>query len=711
VGRRRTALARGERLNGERIDPPVQSVCLGSAAVFDTVLLLALLEKRNWPFVRLPIVLLLAGGWMWHAGSFALLLLGDLPGEWVWYLQGICMLSMTTGLLLMPCSILHSAWRVAENRVNAQPHSLPRHALVYLPMLAAIPLALVFFTPGRGGFAASVAGLEQPFVVFAGLANVVAAVVFFQVGRRLPLPQASSFFTAMAIVLLSMTALKWGVYLPGNILPGPVEGWRLAVALSPLAPALLFAYFIIRFQFFQIVLERSLVYGGILGAILLLHQLAFQDVSAALPEGYRLHVVFLEALVLAGLVLFYQPLRERTAEALRYLLGSRVEPIRDRLRQIAAELTAQTGKPMDELLAWFARVLTEAVQAEYLVGRLSHKQAHSDIRIGEAPQWSAERMLWLDRAMRSANMSICVRRQTANLEIARCLQEASASLAMIRIHKNVTGLLVIGSIQGKRDLSGEEINGVLLLIEQLAITLDNSVLQAERLAAERRAMQNEKLSALGLLASSIAHEVKNPLSAIKTIATVMAEELGPNHPLATDVCLILGEVDRLAQTTAQWLDLARPSGQGRTPASVPDALAGMLQLLRPLAKEQAIAIETDFPSDLPPIQADEHTLREIFFNLVSNSVEAAGPGGKVCIRCHRDNGCVVTEVSDSGTGMPEEVRAHLFEPFLTTKQAGTGLGLYLVGKRVGELGGVIRCDRSTEQGTCFTVRLPYTPHV
>ena len=85
---------------------------------------------------------------------------------------------------------------------------------------------------------------------------------------------------------------------------------------------------------------------------------------------------------------------------------------------------------------------------------------------------------------------------------------------------------------------------------------------------------------------------------------------------------------------------------------------------------------------------------------------AAGPGGRVVVRCTRANGCVVTEVRDDGPGLPAEVRAGLFEPFLTTKEGGTGLGLYVVGRRVRELGGDIACASSPETGTTFTVRLP-----
>ena len=114
----------------------------------------------------------------------------------------------------------------------------------------------------------------------------------------------------------------------------------------------------------------------------------------------------------------------------------------------------------------------------------------------------------------------------------------------------------------------EEANAVLLLVEQLAITLDNSRLIADRLLAERRAGPLEKLSALGLMSSAIAHEIKNPLSAVKTIATVLQENLGPDSPHAEDVAVIRGEIDRLAATTQQLLAFARPDPISDRPVAV-----------------------------------------------------------------------------------------------------------------------------------------------
>ncbi len=469
------------------------------------------------------------------------------------------MVAMAAGLLLMPCGLVHGAWRVWCGKLDVQERPDAWFGLAYLPLVCLVPVALWFFAPERGSFSELTLPWAFPYFLFSGLANVVAATVFLRARERLDFPHARRFFLRMALVLVGITALHGLVLFLTAAAPPDVEKLgRLAVALSPLVPALLFAYFVIRYHFLQIILGGSIVYGAVLASILLFHQLAFQDVSAAVPESLRLHVVILEAVVLGVVILAYQPLRQRTAEALRYLFGMRVSAARERLRQLSIELSAQAGRRPHDVLVWFVDALGATLQLEYVVGWLFDEVGKIDFRCGQTPLWADERAAWLYQRMRQADLLICSFRHEGDGEVLHCLQAAAASLAIVKSRPHVAGLLVMGRGRNNRDLSDEETNAVLLLVEQLAITLDNSLLQAKQLAAERKALQDEKLATLGLLTSSIAHEVKNPLSAIKTIATVLAEELGPESPYAEDLRLILGEVERLVVTTTQLLDTTRP---------------------------------------------------------------------------------------------------------------------------------------------------------
>lgn len=681
----------------------VQVLTIGAAAVIDTALLLMLLERRNRQFARTPLLVMIGGAWLWHAGLLALFLLAELSGSLIRQLQWSCLTAMALGLFLMPCGMMHAAARVWRSGMDVLPRANHWHVLAYLPMLVLLPVVAGLTPPSNRRVLEPLLTFAVPYILWAGVVKVGTAVVLLRFRSRAPDQHTSRFCTQMAGVLLGMTVLHGLVFLWAPVWPAGADYLILLCVLAPLMPLLLLAYFVLRYSVMQLMLERTLVYGGIVLGLVVFHQVAFQGISAILPERYLLPLIVLEAVVLTALVALYQPLRQRVAEALGYLLGHRAAEVRARLRRLATELTARAGQPPAKLFGWFAAALRDALDVDYAAGWLFHAAGDVAVRCGDAGRLTDEQAGHLHRLLREANAALLTPRGPTG-PTTELLRTAAASLAVVKGHQNVSGLLLIGRRRGNVELGEEEINAVLLLVEQVAITAVNSLLHAERLDAERRALLNEKLSALGLLASSIAHEVKNPLSAIKTIATVLAEDLGPDSPHAESVRLILGEVDRLSTSTAQILDFARPRANRTESACVGKVVLGTLQVLQHVARQQDIVIETRVEEGLPLVPADETALREIVFNLLANSLDAAGRGGRVMVGCRRENGCVVTEVRDSGPGIPPDVRARLFEPFVTTKSAGTGLGLYVVGRRISELGGEIHCA-SGPDGTSFLVKL------
>ncbi|MBI2477475.1 MAG: HAMP domain-containing histidine kinase, partial [Planctomycetia bacterium] len=237
------------------------------------------------------------------------------------------------------------------------------------------------------------------------------------------------------------------------------------------------------------------------------------------------------------------------------------------------------------------------------------------------------------------------------------------------------------------------------------VTLHNHYLQKRQIDAERRAAQNEKLTTLGLLTSCITHEIKNPLSSIKTIVTLLGERSGPDDRNAEDLRVIREEVDRLTTTTTQFLKFARPATGGGN-SDLTAVFQGVIHVLSHLAKQQNVHVEATFAEDLPSIQCAEDALRQIAFNLVLNAIEASSPNGRVRIDVNHDSKRFVATIRDDGLGISDDIRARIFEPFVTTKANGTGIGLYVVSRNIEELGGTITCASEPRSGTCFTITLP-----
>lgn len=680
----------------------VQFVCVGAAAIIDTVLLAALFERRNWRFVPTPIPVLCAGAWLWHAGLLTDLLLANTTAA-----RPYLIVIMAFGLLLMPCAMLHALWRVRRSGLQVGMPVHWRYVLLYLPLFALVPLSLrLRQVDGNENLLTLFGDAIVPYMIWLTAVNVLAALGFSRVRHRHAGTSERWFLAALAIGLLSLTALQVLIFLViVPLMPAWADAALVLAVLSPLLPALLFGYFLLRFNFLHLVLARSLLYGGAVVAAVLLHEV----VMDRWPSPYRLPLGVLELVTVSGLVLVWAPIRQRVAEALRYLLGSRIAVLRRQTRAIAVAIGRGAGQEPAVLLHWFSDAMRKTLAVDF-VAAWSFDAAGgvrgrwcAGTRLGDE---SAQRLF--DR-MRSNGISLCDRRHAPD-DILTIMHEADAALVALPAASLMHVLFVFGRRTRNRDFSEEERTTVAFLVEQLGISLHIGVVQRERLAAERRAAHSEKLSALGLLASAVAHEVKNPLSSIKTIAGVLAEDLGPDSPHREDLRLIGSEVERLSATVTRLLDDAKPERRSTAATgSVTDVVAATMRLLRHLAKQRGVVMDARLEHDLLRVCVTDEVLHEVFINLLANSIEAAGSGGSVTIAAWTDQGQVVITFQDSGPGLAAEIAERLFEPFTTTKEHGNGLGLYVVSQRIRAAGGTITWDHTPEQGTTFRMTLPSIP--
>jgi signal transduction histidine kinase len=233
-----------------------------------------------------------------------------------------------------------------------------------------------------------------------------------------------------------------------------------------------------------------------------------------------------------------------------------------------------------------------------------------------------------------------------------------------------------------------------------------------------RVKERDRLAALGAMAAGLAHEVKNPLGAIKGAAQLLAEA----QPRTTDeefVGIILEEVDRLDRVVSSILDYARPRSTEVDPIDVNAAVRRTLQILAPSHDDQ-VAIAVELAENLPQVRIDAEQLRQVVMNLVTNAVQAMGGSGRVSVatayrRTARAtwpvtlaNGAVEIRVADTGPGISTKVLKNLFIPFFTTKAKGTGLGLAISQRIVQNAGGTIDVQTSAGVGTTFIVVLPAT---
>ena len=227
--------------------------------------------------------------------------------------------------------------------------------------------------------------------------------------------------------------------------------------------------------------------------------------------------------------------------------------------------------------------------------------------------------------------------------------------------------------------------------------------------------RSEKLASLGVLASGVAHEIRNPLTAIKARLYTHQKALPAGTPVQEDCDFIGEEITRLEGIVRDFLDFARPA-EPHFAAVPPEALLREVQeLLAPELRKSAVDLVLDGAVAIA-IKADAHQIKQVLINLVRNAAESISESGKTSgkvtlrargTRLAKDGPhAVALEIEDTGGGIPPEVQKRLFDPFFTTKPSGTGLGLSIAARIVGKHGGALEFETQAGRGTTFRVILP-----
>ena len=262
-----------------------------------------------------------------------------------------------------------------------------------------------------------------------------------------------------------------------------------------------------------------------------------------------------------------------------------------------------------------------------------------------------------------------------------------------------------------------------LRYQELAETLAEANRRLELAQAEAR--RSERLAALGQLSAGLAHEIRNPLGVIKGSAEMLTQKLGPSNPLATELAgYVLTETNRLSALVTRFLDFARPLHADLTPLEIPTVLDRALNDVAQIWKGAPVKVEKSYQANLPLVAMDESLCEQAFVNIIQNAYDAMSPkGGSLRVNVEqarydtRDAAGVEgveIRLADSGPGIAPELREQIFNPFVTTKKSGVGLGLSIVSKIIDGHHGFIRVESAKQPtgddgqgaGACFVIFFP-----
>jgi two-component system NtrC family sensor kinase len=226
---------------------------------------------------------------------------------------------------------------------------------------------------------------------------------------------------------------------------------------------------------------------------------------------------------------------------------------------------------------------------------------------------------------------------------------------------------------------------------------------------QQELLHKEKLASMGQLAAGVAHEINNPLGTILLFADMLYKEAAENDPKRDDMKMIINETIRCRKIVADLLNFARQQEVLAQECDINDILEQVIDGVSHQPSFKRVEVVRQFQPGMPPIQADQAQLMQVFVNLLNNAAEAMPEGGTITINSRLvDSQRIEIKVSDTGCGMSEENLAKLFTPFFTTKAVGkgTGLGLSIVYGIIKMHRGQITVQSQVGQGTTFTVTLP-----
>jgi len=223
---------------------------------------------------------------------------------------------------------------------------------------------------------------------------------------------------------------------------------------------------------------------------------------------------------------------------------------------------------------------------------------------------------------------------------------------------------------------------------------------------EEQLRRADRLSALGELSAGMAHEIRNPLGAIKGAAEILKDDYAPDEAKYEFIQILLKETDRLNDIVQEFLAFARPKQPEFQQVDVNEAIESVLTLTGQEARKAGVLVEKKLDLSIGRRSLDAGLLKQAFLNLVLNAVQAMPQGGTLMVESNLRGNAIEVKIADTGTGINEEFRKKLFSPFFTTKKNGTGLGLAITYRIIENHKGMIDVKSEPGGGATFTVKIP-----
>ncbi len=652
----------------------------------------------------------------WHASNFSIALhdlLGLQTEHWNTLLR-ICDTLACISITLAYSLLLHVHLYLWAN-AQARKLTATEKARVFLSYIPAIFLFISVPQIWRGAYQPmldKLAGLPflfglnfvQAFMLWAIYALALVAVTDLILALRTKAGNEQRLMQTLAASFATIALLIVAVFLFGRAHRTGVYLQTFA-NLGSLLPTALLAYHIYRYRYLELIIKESLVIASFAAVVLIVYLYGIRTLGEYTTTHYGLRAGAIETVLILALALVAAPLRNQLDYYFHKLIAREATLYRDVVARIG--MHAGQYERLPELLAFIEARTAESLNlrsVRFIINRKNSSARASDnaevgLSINEDESFKQE----MNRIFAEVPTH-----PAALMDDARLAQRYGFNrIYLLRREDRVMGIMLV---EAPDEYLTTDVHAVLeILAGQVAIAIEDCWLVEENSRLEERLAQEEHLSALGRMAATIAHEVKNPLSAIKSIAQVMREDENISGDYARDLDLIVGETNRLNRSVTQLLSFARNAPPADPPCSIDELMQKIITLFCIEASKRNVKIELE--NHCAGLQLDgarASALRDAFSNLLLNALHATAANKRIFVEARAAGNALNIAVTDGGTGVAAELSERIWEPFFTTKQRGTGLGLAIVRKRIEEVGGTARLAVANVEagGARFELRLP-----
>jgi len=484
-------------------------------------------------------------------------------------------------------------------------------------------------------------------------------------------------------------------------------------SLYSLLISFFFALAIVKYRLLDIhfIIRGGILYSMLSGLILVIYVLVIKNVCDILARKFETQSLLVESAFILVLVFLLRPIQRRVEEFIdrffyreRYLFRLKFFKFIPTLMNILdlQTLLKDTVEFISQALA-VDKVAVLILDPEAGVYRMLNQKGFQG---GISFSKDGPFIRYLRDSKRAVELEHVKDYRQIHDEVAAMMAARSSLAIPLEWEQGMLGFLLIGEKQNQRGFTIMEIEALEALAPTMAMAISRALLYQDLKLKDHQMMQSEKLAALGELAASFVHEIRNPLGIILGSAETLKKKV-PGQIQSEMIQFIREESERINRMLTSFLDFAKPKPPAFREVDLKDILGRTLELISLPARERKIQVIQEYPAGKVLLFLDPEQIHEALMNLELNALEAMPRGGILRVSLALDEGKgAVIRVSDSGVGIPEGAQSKIFNPFFTTKERGTGLGLSIVHTVVKNHGGSIGVLGNEGGGTTFILTLP-----